>query len=107
MDIEGENGCEAESGGAEGCVAAGKAEKGYGIMKKLSKEGGWWIGGSIQCAEKHLGLKKTLVARRFRHDSLSVSQFSQLDRLREGSSSGVKHHPTVERGMVSSRQSRI
>ena len=47
MDIEGENGCEAESGGAEGCVAAGKAEKGYGIMKKLSKEGGWWIGGSI------------------------------------------------------------
>ena len=48
MDIEGENGCEAESGGAEGCVAAGKAEKGYGIMKKLSKEGGWWIGGSIQ-----------------------------------------------------------
>ena len=106
MDIEGENGCEAESGGAEGCVAAGKAEKGYGIMKKLSKEGGWWIGGSIQCAEKHLGLKKTLVAQRFRHDSPSVSQFSSTG-FERAVPLGSNIIPPWIRGMVSSRQSRI
>ena len=60
MDIEGENGCEAESGGAEGCVAAGKAEKGYGIMKKLSK-GGWRLGLDPVCRKASSTEEGTMV----------------------------------------------
>ena len=51
----------------EESIAAGKAEKGYGIMKKLSKGGrgggeGRGGGSSVECAEKRLGLKKALVS---------------------------------------------